>query len=92
MTLNIKTKYNNSNTFFTDSMGLEEQTRILDYRPTWAYQVNEPTSGNYYPVNSFIRIQDSATNKSVTVINDRSQGGSALRSGEIELMIHRRLL
>lgn len=92
VTLNIKTRYNNGNKFFTDSMGLEEQTRILDYRPTWAYQVNEPTSGNYYPVNSFIRIQDSATNKTVAVLNDRSQGGSVLRPGEIELMIHRRLL
>jgi hypothetical protein len=35
VTLNLKTKYNNSKTFYTDSMGLEEQTRILDYRPTW---------------------------------------------------------
>ena len=81
VTLNIKTRYNNGNKFFTDSMGLEEQTRILDYRPTWAYQVNEPTSGNYYPLNSFIRIQDSATNKTVAVLNDRSQGGSVLRPG-----------
>lgn len=40
VTLNLKTKYNNGKTFYTDSMGLEEQTRVLDYRPTWAYQVN----------------------------------------------------
>jgi hypothetical protein len=81
VTLNLKTKYNNGKTFYTDSMGLEEQTRILDYRPTWAYQVNEPTSGNYYPINSFIRIKDSTSNKSITVISDRSQGGTVMRSG-----------
>ena len=92
VTLNLKTKYNNGKTFFTDSMGLEEQKRILDFRPTWDYKVNEPTAGNYYPINSFIRLQDSATNKSVTVINDRSQGGAVMRPGEIEVMIHRRLL
>ena len=83
VTLNLKTKYNNGKTFFTDSMGLEEQTRVIDYRPTWNYTVNEPTAGNYYPINSFIRIADAATNKSITVLNDRSQGGSVLRQGEI---------
>lgn len=81
VTLNLKTKYNNGKTFYTDSMGLEEQTRVLDYRPTWAYQVNEPTSGNYYPINSFIRIEDSSSKKSLTVITDRSQGGTVMRSG-----------
>jgi lysosomal alpha-mannosidase len=65
---------------------------VLDYRPTWAYQVNEPTSGNYYPINSHIKIQDSTTNKTLTVVTDRSQGGTVMRPGEIEIMIHRRLL
>lgn len=83
ITLNLKTKYNNNKTFYTDSMGLEEQTRVLDYRPTWNYEVNEPTSGNYYPINSFIKIKDVVTNRSVTVLTDRSQGGSVLRPGEI---------
>ncbi len=32
VTLNIKTNYNNDKTFFTDSMGLEEQK---SYRPSW---------------------------------------------------------
>lgn len=83
VTLNLKTKYNNGKTFYTDSMGLEEQKRVIDFRPTWDYKVNEPTAGNYYPINSFIRLQDSTTNKSVTVLNDRSQGGAVLRPGEI---------
>jgi hypothetical protein len=92
ITLNLQTKYKNGKVFYTDSMGLEEQKRTIDYRPTWNYTVFEPTAGNYYPVNSFIRVQDATTNRSVTVVNDRSQGGTVIREGEIELMIHRRLL
>ena len=58
VTLNLQTKYKNGKVFYTDSMGLEEQKRTLDYRPTWNYTVFEPTAGNYYPINSFIRAQD----------------------------------
>ena len=65
---------------------------MIDFRPSWNYTVYEPTAGNYYPVNSFIGVQDINTNKTVIVMSDRSQGGSVLRQGEIELMIHRRLL
>lgn len=72
-------------------MGLEEQQRIIDFRPTWNLSVFEPVAGNYYPINSFIRLSD-ANNKSVTVLADRSQGGSVIRDGEFEIMMHRRLL
>jgi len=64
----------------------------LDYRPTWNYTVYEPVAGNYYPVNAFIGMKDVDSGRAVTVVTDRSQGGSVLRQGEIELMIHRRLL
>lgn len=92
VTLNLKTDNNNNFMFFTDSMGLEEQKRIINFRPAWNLTVFEPAAGNYYPINSFIRIQDVKTNGSITVLTDRSQGGSVLREGEIEIMIHRRLL
>ena len=61
-------------------MGLEAQDRKLDYRPTWNYTVFESVAGNYYPVNAFIGIKD-ANGRSVTVVTDRSQGGSVLRQG-----------
>jgi len=32
------------------------QKRILNYRPTWNLSVNEPTSGNYYPVTGMFYI------------------------------------
>lgn len=68
------------------------QKRVLNYRPTWTLQVSQPVSGNYYPVNEMIKIVDENTKRQFVVINDRSQGGSSYREGEIELMIHRRIL
>jgi len=55
--------------------------------------VTDPVSGNYYPVNSAIMVRDSNPNgNQLTILTDRSQGGSSLRDGEIELMVQRRLL
>ncbi len=44
-------------TCYTDANGREVLERIRDYRPTWEHVV-EPISGNYYPINSRIWIQD----------------------------------
>ena len=49
-------------------------------------------SGNYYPVNCAIRMTDAASGNSLTVITDRSQGGSSTSNGSIEVMLHRRML
>ena len=51
--------FDNNETFFTDSNGLEMQKRILNYRPTWNFSEsladsNENITGNYYPINSGI--------------------------------------
>ena len=43
-------------------------------------------SGNYYPVDSSIFIQDGSS-RTLTVVTDRSQGGASLNTGEIELMV-----
>ncbi|XP_035888341.1 lysosomal alpha-mannosidase isoform X2 [Phyllostomus discolor] len=76
--------------FFTDSNGREILERRRNYRPTWELNQTEPVAGNYYPVNSRIYITDG--NVQLTVLTDRSQGGSSLRDGSVELMVHRRLL
>ncbi|XP_060037774.1 lysosomal alpha-mannosidase isoform X2 [Erinaceus europaeus] len=76
--------------FYTDSNGREILERRRDYRPTWKLNQTEPVAGNYYPVNSRIYIKDSEMQ--LTVLTDRSQGGSSIRDGSIELMVHRRLL
>jgi lysosomal alpha-mannosidase len=46
---------------------------------------------NYYPINSAISVVDAKTSFKFTVLNDRSQGGSVLEDGRIELMQNRRL-
>uniref|UniRef100_A0A452DNI4 Lysosomal alpha-mannosidase n=1 Tax=Capra hircus TaxID=9925 RepID=A0A452DNI4_CAPHI len=76
--------------FYTDSNGREILERRRDYRPTWKLNQTEPVAGNYYPVNSRIYITDG--NMQLTVLTDRSQGGSSLTDGSLELMVHRRLL
>jgi lysosomal alpha-mannosidase len=49
---------NNNGTFYTDSMGMEMQKRVRNFRPSWNLTVTEPASGNYYPVQSAIYIKD----------------------------------
>ena len=44
--------------YYTDANGREVLQRTRDFRPTWSYEVTEPVSGNYYPINSRIWIKD----------------------------------
>ncbi|KAK7070039.1 carbohydrate binding [Halocaridina rubra] len=77
--------------FYTDANGREILKRVKDHRDTWELHNYEPVAGNYYPVNSRLIIN---TDKgfSAALLNDRSQGGTSLDDGHMELMIHRRLL
>uniref|UniRef100_A0A915HUZ6 Alpha-mannosidase n=1 Tax=Romanomermis culicivorax TaxID=13658 RepID=A0A915HUZ6_ROMCU len=79
----------NDGEFFTDSHGRQIMKRKRNFAPTYEYNNTEPISANYYPVNTRIFIKDS--NVQMTILTDRSQGGSSLTDGSIELMIHRRL-
>jgi hypothetical protein len=88
--MKFKSDLDSNTTFYTDANGREIQTRILNYRAEWPVDVTQPQAGNYYPVNTRIFIQDESQNEQLTVINDRSQGGSSLRSGQMELMVNRR--
>jgi len=78
--------------FFTDSNGLQTQRRVLGERPDFSPKLEgtEHISANYYPINSAISIVDKERKDTFTVLNDRSQGGSSLKDGRIELMIDRR--
>jgi hypothetical protein len=88
--MKLSTDIKNSGTFYTDSNGREFLERKLDYRPTWDMEVFQPIAGNYYPVNAAIYIEDEAS--SLSVLNDRTQGGASLADGEIEIMVQRRLV
>lgn len=78
-------------TFYTDSNGREMLKRVKDYRPTWELENHEPVAGNYYPINSKL-ILDNGTSFQAAILTDRSQGGTSLNPGQMELMVHRRLL
>jgi hypothetical protein len=77
------------------------QKRTLEKFPTKLKFINErkdtnyhTIEGNYFPVDSAIVMRDTNSNKQVTVMNDRAQGGSAdlTDKATIELMQNRRLL
>ena len=86
----LETPIENNATFFTDSNGREFLERKRDYRPSWPMEVFEPMAGNYYPINAAIYIEDQSS--SLAVLTDRTQGGSSLLDGSIELMAQRRTL
>ena len=89
--------FDNNGTFWTDSNELEMQKRILNYRPTWNLTAKnyedslENVTANYYPINSAISMQEVGGDRQFTVMNDRSQAGSALHNGGIQFMQNRRI-
>uniref|UniRef100_A0A0R3RR01 Glyco_hydro_38C domain-containing protein n=1 Tax=Elaeophora elaphi TaxID=1147741 RepID=A0A0R3RR01_9BILA len=93
ITKEIITRYitaiNSAGIFYTDSNGRQMIERTTNRYPSFPYVNTEPIAGNYYPVNSRIYIRDSLNQ--LTVLTDRSHGGSSLKNGQIELMLHRRL-
>eukprot|EP00331_Platyophrya_macrostoma_P022192 CAMPEP_0176445692 /NCGR_PEP_ID=MMETSP0127-20121128/23863_1 /TAXON_ID=938130 /ORGANISM="Platyophrya macrostoma, Strain WH" /LENGTH=983 /DNA_ID=CAMNT_0017831547 /DNA_START=80 /DNA_END=3031 /DNA_ORIENTATION=+ len=83
---------NNNQVFYTDSNGLEMQERVLNYRPTWNFTTGQGSSGNYYPITNAISIQDNTTGLRATLLTDRSHGATSLQNGQLEVMLHRRLI
>lgn len=105
ITKNLNSGPNGRNSVYTDSNGREFQHRMLNYRPTWDLQVHEPVAGNFYPITTAMYIKgdlntpsststhDSSSQKAqLSILVDRAQAGASLHSGEMEFMIHRRLL
>lgn len=79
------TSVNSDGHFFTDSNG-----RAFLKRKRSQPNTLEPIAENYYPVNTAIFIEDIV--QSFGILVDRSQGGTSLTDGAIELMIQRRTL
>ncbi|KAL4366626.1 hypothetical protein GQ457_05G012270 [Hibiscus cannabinus] len=76
--------------FHTDSNGRDFLTRVRDFREDWNLTVTQPVAGNYYPINLGIYTADKKSELSVLV--DRATGGSSIKDGQIELMLHRRTI
>ncbi len=79
------TDINNDGVFFTDSNGREMIRRKKDTRGTWNLEVNEPIAGNYYPINAKIALEEGY--KRLAILTDRSQGGSSMIDGTLEIMV-----
>lgn len=86
MTTNMTT----NKVFYTDSNGRDFIKRVRDYRTDWDLKVHQPVAGNYYPLNLGIYMMDDKAEFSVLV--DRAVGGASIQDGQLELMLHRRLL
>ncbi|KAL2662490.1 hypothetical protein AAZV13_02G043200 [Glycine max] len=86
MTANMAT----NKEFYTDSNGRDFLKRVRDHREDWPLQVTQPVAGNYYPINLGIYTKDKKSEFSVLV--DRATGGASIKDGEVELMLHRRIL
>ena len=61
--------------------------RERDKRETWQLNSTEPVSQNYYPVNTRMFVKD--RQNQMTVLTDRSQGGTSMKDGQLEIMLHR---
>ena len=46
-------------------------------------------AGNYYPINTFIGVQDDSS--AVSILVDRAQAGGSMAPGQMDLMVHRRI-
>ncbi|XP_075730458.1 lysosomal alpha-mannosidase [Rhipicephalus microplus] len=75
----------NSEGFYTDGNGWRNMRRTVTL-----HKDKLPIPANYYPVTSWIYIEDEAKDLQMLLIPDRSQGGTSLRKGHLELMVHRR--
>ncbi|KRF98686.1 uncharacterized protein Dwil_GK24522, isoform B [Drosophila willistoni] len=87
----FKSGISSNGVFYTDTNGREMLKREKNKRESFEADLNQqPISGNYYPVTSRIALQDG--NKRLAILTDRAQGGSSINNGELELMLHRRLI
>ncbi|XP_052749154.1 lysosomal alpha-mannosidase-like [Galleria mellonella] len=85
------TNITNNGEFFTDSNGRQRMKRSC-WNETASQQQKKAISACYYPVTSRICIQSLNSSIEMCILTDRPQGGTSYNEGEIELMVHRRLL
>ena len=77
--------------FRTDSNGRDNVCRRRDWNP-WHGPIAEPIAGNFYPVTTAMSLDPDEVGSTLGLATDRAQGGASLNTGELELMVHRRIL
>lgn len=78
---------------YTDSNALEFLQRIRNHRDTWNLTLHDDqefVAANYFPITTGAYIKDDKYQLSIAT--DRAQGAASLVDGQLEIMVHRRLL
>jgi len=84
----VNSAVSSAGALYTDSHGLEFTKHMFnELSDKWT--VENPISGNFYPVSMAGYIRDDQN--ILAVVTDRGQGMASLVNGSIETMIHRRL-
>ena len=79
--------------WLTDSNGRELLERTRNHRPGYKLNLTEPQAANMHPIQTAIAVrQAGGGGAQLTVTPDRAQAGTSLVDGQVELLIHRRLL
>ncbi|KDO19426.1 hypothetical protein SPRG_15416 [Saprolegnia parasitica CBS 223.65] len=79
--------------WYTDSNGLEYVERVRDFRETWNLTLHndeEHVAANYVPITTGAYLRDDKVQ--LNVLTDRAQGCASLKDGQLDVMVHRRLL
>ncbi|CAG4948764.1 unnamed protein product [Parnassius apollo] len=87
----LKTNISNGGEFYTDANARQMMKRTC-WNETSSHQQKKPVAACYYPVTSRICTRSVNASVELCVLTDRTQGGTSYNEGEIELMLHRRLL
>lgn len=75
----------------SDSNGRDALLRRRNARQSFNYTVYEPVAGNFVPVNLFTALSSPGKGLQLSVVTDRTQAGSSMADGSLELMVHRRI-
>ena len=88
--IRIQSSVANENGYFhTDEGGFQHRLRVFN-----ATKDKDPlnnVAGNFFPVVSSAYIRDTNGDKQLTIFTEHSHGITSSRSGEIEIMLHRRI-
>lgn len=90
--MNTKGSAHTQHMFYTDSNSREYMPRTFNQHATYDSEVFEPIAGNYYPITSGVYVKDEGLGVQLSVLTDRSVGAASMKSGEVELLVQRRLL
>lgn len=91
--LDVGDSVKSNGVWYTDSEALELQRRVRNSRPNYPYGVEEFVGSNFFPCNAFANIRDeSGSGRNFAVVMDRSRAVASLHDGQIEMLIHRRLI